>query len=89
MKIVVSPASITLPLSALRCQFTAKAFDANGNEITGLTFRWLIDDSTLGTVDGNGLVTFNTKNNEGTTKVRAFFGNATDAPNGFATLTMQ
>lgn len=87
--VVVSPASVTLQLSVLRCQFTARGYDANGNEVTGLTFRWLIDDSNLATVDGNGLVTFNTHNNEGTTKVRAFLGNAADAPNGFGTLTLQ
>ncbi len=84
-RVVVTPAIITLKLTDAKCQFSAKAFDANGNEVVVPGFRWIIDDSTVGSVDATGLVTFK---KAGTTAVRAFFGNASDAPGGFGTLTV-
>ncbi|HZK78811.1 MAG TPA: Ig-like domain-containing protein, partial [Gemmatimonadaceae bacterium] len=56
VRVVVSPANITLPLSAGACQFTAHAFDANGNEVIVSGFRWIVDASNVASVDQNGLV---------------------------------
>ncbi|HZK78632.1 MAG TPA: Ig-like domain-containing protein, partial [Gemmatimonadaceae bacterium] len=84
-RVVVTPASVTLRLSDAKCQFTAKAFDANGNEVQVSGFRWLVDDSSVASVDTSGLVTFKTA---GTTTIRAFYGNASDAPGGSGTLTI-
>ena len=86
VRVVVTPASVTLKLSDAKCQFTAKAFDANGNQVQVTGFRWLIDDSNLATIDDTGLVTF--KKAGGPTFVRAFYGNAADAPNGSGSLTV-
>jgi hypothetical protein len=77
---------VTLRLSDAKCQFTAKAFDANGNEVQVTGFRWLIDDSNLASVDTNGLVTF--KHAGGPTFIRAFYGNDANAPGGSASLTI-
>ena len=85
VKVVVTPALVTLKLSDAKCQFTAKAFDANGNQVVVSGFRWIIDDSTVGSVDENGLVKFK---GAGKTAVRAFVGNAADSPGGFGTLTV-
>jgi hypothetical protein len=85
VRVVVSPAAITLKLSDAKCQFTAKAFDASGNEVLVSGFRWLIDVSYVAIVDGSGLVTFK---HAGTTAVRAFYGNDANAPGGSASLTV-
>lgn len=59
-------ASITLSTATPGCassgttqQFTAKAFDANGVDVTASAgaFSWSIGDTTIGTVDTAGLVT--------------------------------
>lgn len=85
VRVVVNPANITLPLSAAACQFTAKAYDANGNEVTVTGFRWIVDASNVASVDQNGLVRLKAA---GTTAVRAFYGSAADAPGGSGTLTI-
>jgi uncharacterized protein (TIGR03437 family) len=38
-----------------RQQFTARAFDADGLELQGVIFRWHAGDTTVATIDGNGL----------------------------------
>ena len=58
VRVVVTPDSVALRLSDVKCQFSAKAYDANGNEVQVAGFRWIIDDSTVGSVDASGLVTF-------------------------------
>jgi hypothetical protein len=85
VKVVVSPSTASPNLSDGFFQFTAKAFDANGNEVVVTGFRWLVDDSNVGSVDGTGNVRLK---NKGTTTVRAFYGNASDAPGGSASLTV-
>lgn len=85
VRVVVTPASISLKLSDGKCQFTAKAFDVNGNEVVVPGFRWIVDVSPVASVDQNGLVTFKAT---GTTAVRAFFGDAADAPGGSGSLTI-
>lgn len=85
VKVVVTPAAVTLKLSDGKCKFTAKAFDANGNEVQVAGFRWLIDDSSIAGLDDTGLATFK---NAGKTTIRAFYGNAADAPGGSASLTV-
>jgi hypothetical protein len=86
VRVVVTPASITLNLSDTQCQFTAKAFDANGNEVQVAGFRWIIDDSSIATLDGTGLAKFK---RAGTTTIRAFYGDAANAPGGSASLTVR
>jgi hypothetical protein len=83
VRVVVNPSTVTIPLAAATLQFTAKGYDAAGNEVATSGFRWLIDDSNLASVDGNGLVTLK---RAGATTVRAFYGNAADAPNGSGAL---
>lgn len=85
VRVVVTPVTITLKLSDVKCQFTAKAYDANGIEVIVPGFRWIVDVSPVASVDQNGLVTFKSA---GTTAIRAFVGNAADAPGGFGTLTI-
>ena len=85
VKVVVTPSPITLRLSNIKCQFTAKAYDVNGNEVIVSGFNWVVDVSAVASVDQKGLVTFISA---GTTAVRAFYGNKADSPGGFATLTV-
>jgi len=85
VRVVVTPAIISLKLSDAKCQFSAKAFDANGNEVQVSGFRWIVDDSNLVSLDDTGLATFK---RTGTTTIRAFYGNAADAPGGSASLTI-
>ncbi len=85
VRVVVNPTTITLPLAAGNCQFTAKAYDANGNEVAVTGFRWLVDASNVASVDQNGLVHLKAA---GTTAVRAFYGNDANAPGGFGTMTI-
>ena len=85
VRVVVTPAIISLKLSDAKCQFSAKAFDANGNEVQVSGFRWIVDDSNLVSLDDTGLATLK---RTGTTTIRAFYGNAADAPGGSASLTI-
>ncbi len=85
VRVVVTPDSVALRLSDVKCQFSAKAYDANGNEVQVAGFRWIIDDSTVGSVDASGLVTFK---KVGFTAVRAFYGNDANAPGGSGSLTV-
>jgi CSLREA domain-containing protein len=55
-RIEVTPASATIPIGGT-LQFTARAFDAGNNEITGLTFTWTSSNTTAATIDSNGLAT--------------------------------
>lgn len=85
VRVEVTPATVALRLSDAKCQFSAKAFDANGNEVQVAGFRWIIDDSTVGSVDASGLVTFK---KVGFTAVRAFYGNDANSPGGSGGLTV-
>ena len=52
----VSPATATIQVGAT-IQLTASPKDANGNPLTGRVVTWTTSDTTLATVDTNGLVT--------------------------------
>ncbi|MGB7924612.1 MAG: Ig-like domain-containing protein, partial [Pyrinomonadaceae bacterium] len=65
--IEVTPVSATITIGGTQ-QFTARAFDANHNEITGVTFTWTSTDESVATVDQNGLAT---SVGLGTTQIRA------------------
>jgi hypothetical protein len=54
--ISISPASATIRVNETQ-QFTAKAKDVNGNDLTGVTFNWSISYSGVARIDPNGLVT--------------------------------
>lgn len=53
-RIEVTPSSISINQGELQ-QFTARALDANGNELQGVIFRWLSGDTKVATIDDNGL----------------------------------
>lgn len=53
-RIEVAPANATIE-RAEQQQFTARAFDSNGDELQGVVFRWQSSDTTVATIDGNGL----------------------------------
>ena len=55
-RIEVSPATATIPVGGTQ-QFTAHAFNANNNEITGLTFTWTSSNTSVATIDANGVAT--------------------------------
>ena len=75
-RIEVAPQSATIGVGASQ-QFTAKAFDGNGQELSGVTFTWATSDANVATVDANGLATGKAA---GTCEVTATSANATSAP---------
>jgi uncharacterized protein (TIGR03437 family) len=66
-RVDVSPASATINVGAQQ-QFTARAFDANNNEVSGVIFSWQSSNTTVATIDQNGLTT---GQSAGTTEIRA------------------
>jgi hypothetical protein len=54
--IEVEPATASKPVGETQ-QFTAVAKDASGNTISGVTFTWSSSDTSVATVDSNGLAT--------------------------------
>ncbi|WFN34534.1 right-handed parallel beta-helix repeat-containing protein [Methanogenium sp. S4BF] len=54
--ITLDPSEITLQ-KGQKTAFTATAFDQYGNEMAGTSFEWASSDSTIGTVNANGIFT--------------------------------
>lgn len=54
--ITISPPTATIAVNGTQ-QFTAAAFDANGNAIPGVVFAWACTSSVIATIDSNGLAT--------------------------------
>lgn len=54
--IQVSPSPVTLASIGATQQFTAKAFDPRGAEMTGITFDFSVAPASVATHDGNGLM---------------------------------
>ena len=80
--IVVSPPSATLSALGATQQYTAQAFDAGGQPVSGVTLVWTSGDGTVATIDASsGLAT---ATGEGTTTITAAAGGVT----GSATLTV-
>ncbi|MFN8583156.1 MAG: Ig-like domain-containing protein [Gemmatimonadaceae bacterium] len=78
--VVVTPASVSLLLGATQ-QFSAVAYDANGQVVVGATFAWRSSRRNVASVDANGLAV---ATEPGTTTITARARNAT----GGATLTV-
>ncbi|MFN2498550.1 MAG: lamin tail domain-containing protein, partial [Pyrinomonadaceae bacterium] len=72
----VSPPSPTINVGQQQ-QFTAKAFDAGDNEIPGVIFTWNSSNTSVATIDQNGLATGASR---GTTEIRATGRGVTSAP---------
>jgi hypothetical protein len=70
-RIIVSPASATVAAGESQ-QFTARGFDQNGQEMTGLSFAWSSSDQTVATINESGLAT---TLKGGATQVTASSGN--------------
>ena len=60
--VTVAPAAITLRVTNTR-QFLAVARNSQGNIITGTTFRWSSSNSSIATIDQNGMLTALTTGN--------------------------
>jgi uncharacterized protein (TIGR03437 family) len=75
-RIDVSPSTATIGAGEKQ-QFTAHAFDANGNEISGVVFLWTSTNPTVAFVDQNGLASGFTP---GTSEIRAAGRGVTSAP---------
>ncbi|HYE65649.1 MAG TPA: Ig-like domain-containing protein, partial [Pyrinomonadaceae bacterium] len=67
-RIEVSPASETVLVGA-RQQFTARAFDDRGQELSGIIFQWRSSSTSVATIDQNGLAT---GVSQGTSEIKAF-----------------
>ena len=78
--VTVSPASASIREGETQ-QFTAKATDSAGTEITGKTFTWTSNDTTVATINSSGLAT---AVNAGSTTITA----TTDGVSGTASLTV-
>ncbi|HJU57023.1 MAG TPA: lamin tail domain-containing protein, partial [Pyrinomonadaceae bacterium] len=76
----VTPSTATIPVSGQQ-QFTARGLDQFGNAMPGLTFTWESTDTSVATVDQNGLAT---GVGIGTTTIKATTGGKT----GTATLNV-
>lgn len=79
--VAVSPAAATLTLFGALQSFTAAAFDAAGQPVPGQSFVWSSSDTTVATVDANGLAVAIA---HGTTTITATTGGVS----GTATLTV-
>jgi uncharacterized protein (TIGR03437 family) len=75
-RIEVAPATATVERGAQQ-QFTARAFDANGDELSGVAFRWQTSDATVATIDDNGLAQSNAT---GEAQIRAHARGVESAP---------
>ncbi len=82
VRIDVTPTSATIDAGAKQ-QFTAKAINANGNEVSGVIFSWQSSNTSVATIDQNGLATSSTA---GSTEIRASAHATQSAP---ATLTVR
>jgi hypothetical protein len=80
-RIEVSPATASIFVGQSQ-QFTAKAFDASGQELSGVIFIWQTSNTAIATVNQNGLATGVA---EGTAEIRAAARGVQSAP---ATLTV-
>ncbi|MEP6568164.1 MAG: lamin tail domain-containing protein [Acidobacteriota bacterium] len=63
----VSPSLATINVSAQQ-QFTARAFDANNNEVPGVLFSWQSSNTSVATISQNGLTS---SVGAGSTEIRA------------------
>lgn len=75
-RIEVVPVNATIERGAQQ-QFTARAFDANGDELQGVVFRWQLSDTTVATIDNNGLAKSHTA---GDTEITATARGVQSAP---------
>lgn len=66
-RVEVSPPSATINAGAQQ-QFTARAFDAGNSEVPGVIFTWQANNTTVATIDQNGLAT---GQSAGSTEIRA------------------
>jgi len=66
-RVEVSPASATIEVAAHQ-QFAARAFDSSNNEIPGVIFSWQSSNTSVATIDQNGLAT---GVSPGSTEIRA------------------
>ncbi len=80
-RIEVTPASPTIFVGQQQ-QFTAQAFDSNGNVLSGVIFIWQSSNPAVATINQNGIATGVA---EGTTEIRASARGVQSAP---ATLTV-
>jgi uncharacterized protein (TIGR03437 family) len=67
LRVEVSPSSATISVGAQQ-QFTARAFDAGNNEVPGVIFSWQSSNTSVATLDQNGLAT---GTSGGSTEIRA------------------
>ena len=81
-RIEVTPASATIDNGAKQ-QFTAKAYNANGDVIPGVIFFWQSSNTSVATIDQNGLAT---SLSPGTTEITASARGVQSPP---ATLTVR
>ena len=80
-RVEVSPSSATIDVGGQQ-QFTARAFDASNNEVPGVIFSWQSSNTTVATIDQNGLAT---GQSAGSTEIRATGRGVQSSP---ATLTV-
>ncbi|HEX8710071.1 MAG TPA: Calx-beta domain-containing protein, partial [Pyrinomonadaceae bacterium] len=81
-RIEITPTEATINVGAQQ-QFTARAYDANGQLLTGVLFQWQSSNPAVATVDQNGLAT---GVSAGTTQIRA---SARGVQSGPALLTVR
>jgi Tol biopolymer transport system component len=81
-RIDVSPSSAAIEAGAKQ-QFTAQGFDSANNPVAGVIFSWQSSNTSVATIDQNGLATSSTA---GSTEIRAFARGVQSAP---ATLTVR
>jgi uncharacterized protein (TIGR03437 family) len=75
-RIVVSPASATIAAGETQ-QFTARGFDQNDQEISGLAFAWASSDQSVATINQSGLAT---ATKAGDAQINASSAGITSAP---------
>ncbi len=79
-RVTVTPATPSIAVGETQ-QFTATAYDSSGTEISGKTFTWTSNDTTVANINSSGLAT---AVNAGSTTITA----TTDGVSGTASLTV-